>query len=84
MCPYASALWYPLGKFLAVLLLGHRVGLFLIFFHLFIFERQKETEHKWGGAEREGNKEFQAVSRLRTVSREPDTGLELMNCEITT
>ena len=32
MCPYASALLYPLGKFLAVLLLGHRVVLFLIFF----------------------------------------------------
>ena len=30
-CPYASALLYPLGKLLAVLLLGHRVGLFLIF-----------------------------------------------------
>ena len=22
--------------------------------HLFIFERQRDTEHKWGGAEREG------------------------------
>ena len=31
MCPYASALLYPLGRFLAVLLLGHRVVLFLIF-----------------------------------------------------
>ena len=31
MCPYASALLYPLGKFLAVLLLIHRVVLFLIF-----------------------------------------------------
>ena len=30
-CPYASVLLYPLGKFLAVLLLGNRVGLFLIF-----------------------------------------------------
>ena len=30
-CPYASVLLYPLGKFLAVLLLGHRVVLFLIF-----------------------------------------------------
>ena len=29
--PCASALLYPLGKFLAVLLLGHRVDLFLIF-----------------------------------------------------
>ena len=30
-CPYASALLYPLGKFLAVLLLGHRIGLFFNF-----------------------------------------------------
>ena len=31
MCPYVSALLYPFGKILAVLLLGHRVDLFLIF-----------------------------------------------------
>ena len=31
MCPYESALLYPLQKFLVVLLLGHRVVLFLIF-----------------------------------------------------
>ena len=29
--PYALVLLYPMGKFLAVLLLGHRVDLFLIF-----------------------------------------------------
>ena len=37
-----------------------------------------------GGAEREGGKESEAGSRLRTVSTEPDAGLELMNCEIMT
>ena len=31
MCPCESALLYPLDKFLAVLLLGHRVILFLVF-----------------------------------------------------
>ena len=37
-----------------------------------------------GGAEREGDKEFETDSRLQTVSTEPDTGLELMDCEIMT
>ena len=35
-----------------------------------------------GGAEREGDTESKAGSRLRAVSTEPDTGLELTNCEI--
>ena len=37
-----------------------------------------------GGAEREGDTESEAGSRFRAVSREPHTGLKLMNCEITT
>ena len=37
-----------------------------------------------GGAEREGDMESEAVSRLCAVSTEPDTGLELTNCEIMT
>ena len=37
-----------------------------------------------GGTEREGDTESKAGSRLRAVSTEPNTGLELMNCEITT
>ena len=35
-----------------------------------------------GGAEREGDTESQAGSRLQAVSTEPNAGLELMNCEI--
>ena len=35
-----------------------------------------------GGAEREGDIESEAGFRLRAVSREPDVGLELANCEI--
>ena len=37
-----------------------------------------------GGAEREGDAESEAGFRLRAVSTEPDAGLELVNCEITT
>ena len=37
-----------------------------------------------GGAEREGDMESEAGSRLRAVSIEPDAGLELINREIVT
>ena len=37
-----------------------------------------------GGAEREGDTESEAGSRLRVVSTEPDAGLEPMNHEIMT
>ena len=37
-----------------------------------------------GGAEREGNTESEADSRLRAVSTEPDAGLELTDREIMT
>ena len=37
-----------------------------------------------GGAEREGDTEPEAASRLRAVSTEPDMGLELTNREIMT
>ena len=37
-----------------------------------------------GGAEGEGNTEFEAGSRLQAVSTEPDVGLELMNHEVMT
>ena len=36
------------------------------------------------GAERDGDTESKAGSRLQAVSTEPDTGLELTNCEIMT
>ena len=35
-----------------------------------------------GGAEREGDTESKADSRLQAVSTEPDAGLKLRNCEI--
>ena len=37
-----------------------------------------------GGAERDGDPESEAGSRLRAVSPEPDAGLELTNREIMT
>ena len=53
---------------------------------MFIFET--ECEQEWGmgggGAERDGNTESEAGSRPWAVSTEPDTGPELMSCEIMT
>ena len=37
-----------------------------------------------GGAEREGDTESEAGSRLQAVSTEPDVGLELTDCETMT
>ena len=37
-----------------------------------------------GGAEREGETESEAGSRLQAVSTEPGVGLEPTNCEIVT
>ena len=54
-----------------------RIKNFLI--NLFIFER--EREHASSGEDREKGRE-RIPSRLCAVSTEPDTGLDLMNCEI--
>ena len=51
---------------------------------MFILDRERETEHEWGGAEREGDTESEAGSRLPAVSTEPTVGLELKNLEIMT
>ena len=52
---------------------------------MFIHFLVRESESASGeGAEREGDTEFEAGSRLQAVSTEPDTGLELMNHEIMT
>ena len=48
---------------------------------MFIFERERASK---GGAEREGDTESEAGSRLRAVSTEPDAGLELTDREIMT
>ena len=46
-------------------------------------EREKQSASR-GGAEREGDTVSEAGSRLWAVSTEPDTGLELTNCQIMT
>ena len=46
-------------------------------------ERERQSASR-GGAEREGDPESEAGSRLQAVSTEPDTGLELMDREIMT
>ena len=47
--------------------------------------RERERQSMNGeGAEREGDKESEAGSRLQAVSTEPDAGLKLTNCEIMT
>ena len=50
---------------------------------MFIFERERQSMSR-GGAEREGDTESEAGSRLPAVSTEPDAGLEPTNCEIMT
>ena len=46
--------------------------------------KERERSMSGGGAEREGDTESEAGSRLRAVSTEPDVGLELTNREIVT
>ena len=55
------------------------------FFNIYSFLRFRERQSMSGwGAEREGDTESKAGSRLWAVSTEPDVGLELMNHEIMT
>ena len=58
---------------------------FPFFFNVYLFlrERQRDSPNR-GGAEREGDTESEAGSRLQAVSTEPDAGLELTNWEIMT
>ena len=51
---------------------------------MFTYFCERERVHKWRKAEREGDTESQAGSRLRAVSTEPDMGLQLTNHEIVT
>ena len=59
---------------------------FFFFLHLFIYFRETERDRAQagGGAERVGDTESKAGSRLRAVSTEPNAGLELTNHEIMT
>ena len=62
-------------------------GAFILFIYFILFVLNvylflRQTSR--GGAEREGDTESKAGSRLWAVSAEPDVGLELTNCEIMT
>ena len=48
-----------------------------------MWERERQSV-SMGGADREGDTESEAGFGLRAVSTEPDTGLELTNCDIMT
>ena len=48
------------------------------------FWESKRQSVSGGGAEREGDTESEAGSRLWAVSTDPNTGLEPTNCEIMT
>ena len=51
--------------------------------YLFLRDRERQSMSR-GGGERDRERESEAGSRLRAVSTEPNTGLELTNCETTT
>ena len=55
----------------------------LFYIYLFFRNRVRQSVSR-GGAEREGDTESEAGSRLQAVSTEPDVGLELTECEIMT
>ena len=58
---------------------------FLFFFYIYLFLRNRVRQNvSRGGAEREGDTEFEAGPRLWAISIDPDAGLESMNCEIMT
>ena len=56
---------------------------FFNFFNVYLFLRQRQSVSR-GGAEREGDTESEAGSRLRAVSTEPDAGLGLTGGKIIT
>ena len=57
----------------------------IFFFNVYLFLRQRERQSmNGGGAEREGDTELEAGSRLWAISPEPDAGLKLTDREIVT
>ena len=56
---------------------------FLHFLKIYLFLKERQSV-SGGGAERQGDTESEAGSRLQAVSTEPNAGLEPMNPEIMT
>ena len=69
---------------LHILVIFKNIYLFIFLNVLFIFERERDRMASGGGAEREGDTQSKAGSRLWAVSTEPNVGLKLMNREIMT
>ena len=67
-------------------LLGCDLFIYFKIFNVYLFLREREERQSVnrGGAEREGDTESEAGSRLRAACTEPDTGLEPTNSEIMT
>ena len=65
----------------ATFIQGYPLKIFLMFIY---FRERERAQARAGRAEREGDTESEAGSRLRALSTEPDAGLEPMNCEIMT
>ena len=59
----------------------HFIFIFLTF--IYFWDRERQSLNK-GGAEREGDTESEAGSRLWAISPEPNAGLKLTDCEIMT
>ena len=55
----------------------------IMFIYLFFFLRERQSA-SGGDAERQGDTEPEAGSRLQAVSTEPNSGLELMDQEVMT
>ena len=51
---------------------------------IYFWEKERDKVRVGGGAEREGDTESEAGSRLQAVSTEPNVGLELSKREIMT
>ena len=61
------------------------IFLFFKSFNVCLLLRERETQSMdRGGAQRGGDTESKAGSRLQAISTEPDTGLKLTNYEIMT
>ena len=72
----------PTGIALSCLSLGFFGG-FSFFFNVYLFLKERDRARA-GEGQRKGDTESKAGSRFWAVSTEPDTGLELTNCEIMT
>ena len=77
--------WAHVGGVWVVPSVGHPTLFFFFNVYFSFWQRRRWRQSmSGGGAKREGDAESEAGSRLWAVSTEPDTGLELTDCEIMT